>query len=144
MVLNTHRVSKIMLEDSSRQSLCLNVLAPLLRVFGLHDYHVSSITTPLEQSSSGRSFLKGRDHLDKVAADWYCKCQSLSPGKECVRTQEVLQTPLPNSRIFKDDFCSQDVCLISPSVLDICASGLSPYNQLLRAFNVLRDKGNLA
>jgi len=53
-------------------SLRFDVFASLLRILGLHDDHVSAVAALLDQPSGSRPWLGGRDHLDEVAADWYC------------------------------------------------------------------------
>jgi hypothetical protein len=71
VVLDAHDVAVVISEDHLAQTLRLDVFPPLLRVLGLHNDHVATLAAFVQQSTSRRSFLEGRNEFDQVTAERY-------------------------------------------------------------------------
>ena len=71
VVLRADNIVVVVCEDDFGETVFLQVVAPLLRVFRLHNDHVAALATLLEQSSRRGAILERCDEFDEVSAERY-------------------------------------------------------------------------
>lgn len=125
MILDTMHIIVLIAVYHLRQSFGLDIRPTLVGVHRLHDYHVPAITTLFDESASSRACFERRADFNDIAAN--CNWETLTDAGTHItqsHTQEVVDAPFSNSRIYKYHFRANDCGLVDVlSALSVQNSG---------------------